>query len=1136
MDLLDLFAKITLDTSGYEQGLNSAVSTAHKVGDGIKSALGTVAKVSAAAIGAAATGVAALTKSAVENFAEYEQLVGGVETLFKSSADTVQEYAANAYKTAGLSANEYMETVTSFSASLLQSLGGNTEAAAQVADKAITDMADNANKMGTSMESIQNAYQGFAKQNYTMLDNLKLGFGGTKEEMQRLLETANEYNRQQGINTDYQIESYADIVEAIHVVQTEMGITGTTAAEAATTIQGSLSSVGAAWQNLVTGIADENADFGTLIDNFAESAVTALDNLLPRVKTALEGVGKLVTELSPVIAEAIPGLVDDVLPSVLQAAVDLVTALVNALVDNGATVANTALDIVDMLVNALIDNAYNIVDGAFAIITTLVNGIGERLPELVPAAIGIISQIVGGIIDNTGGLIFAAVQIVAQLAGGIAENASIIADGAVYLVTSLANGITELLPELASIAAGIVSQIVDAITGELPQIVSAGLLLFTSLIDALPDAIVQIVDVLPGIVTSIVGALMDTVPQIIDAGITLFTALVGDLPGIIATVVEAVPQIITGVVDAVTNSIPQIIDAGMELFTALIANLPQIIVTIVGAVPQIITSVTSAVVGSVPKLIEAGITLFSALIGDLPAIIAGVVTAVPQIVTGITDAFSGFVPQMNDVGKDLIKGVGEGLINSLSEIESGVKKAGNTIVGWFKDIFDGVSDESVGFMESTAQAFEEQSQKTANAANAANEAIIGISLTGQSYAEKYQNTAKEIKDSSEEVTKVITTGGTKAAQATKQSGEKQKSVLVQNMEAIERLYKQRKLTEEQYQAQRLEYLEKNRNEESDEWTKYYDSVQTYYDKLAKTEQEAAKKAVEETKKNFKTILDNYDKQLAEIQKKIESFSQKLTGAYKDFYSFDTDEEGKITGAFITDKMTQAGKQLEEYYNQITKFSERGIGTDMISQLADVSEEEGLAMVEYWNSLSDEQLKNLQAHYDKVVNMSTKVSELIYGDKTKAAVDGVVSEIELLVESDERFKTVGEMMLDGIMQGLNSGDFDITQLAGRISTDFNNAFNDFGSGAGTTSPGYAVASTSKSPTTATTFPTAEAAAYTPKTQVTETAVQGGGDVIIENVEVKIDKFNNYGDEDIEALTGKVMIVIQNEIFKRKGARA
>lgn len=332
MDVFDLYAKIGLDKSEYESGLKDAKGSmsnlAKSVGDGLK----TVAKVGAAAVTAAATGVAALTKMSVEGYAEYEQLVGGVETLFKTSQSAVMAYAENAYKTAGMSANEYMSTVTSFSASLIQSLGGDTAKAAEIGDMAITDMSDNANKMGTSMEMIQNAYNGFAKQNYTMLDNLKLGYGGTKEEMQRLIADANKVKKANGEMADLSIDSFADVAEAIHIIQSEMGITGTTAREAASTIEGSLSMMKGAWQNLVVGMADENANMGVLIDNFVESVATAAKNLLPRIEQVLKGIGELITALAPVIADALPVLIESVLPSLLSAAVSLVTALVNGII------------------------------------------------------------------------------------------------------------------------------------------------------------------------------------------------------------------------------------------------------------------------------------------------------------------------------------------------------------------------------------------------------------------------------------------------------------------------------------------------------------------------------------------------------------------------------------------------------------------------------------------------------------------------------------------------------------------------------------------------------------------------------------------------------------------------------------
>lgn len=294
MNVFNLEASVTMNSADYERSLERAGEKTSLFGSIVKANLASDAIKSG--IKKVANAVLEIGKASFAGYAEYEQLVGGVETLFKSSSETIQKYAANAYKTAGMSANDYMSTVTGFSASLLQSLGNDTVSAAKYADMAITDMADNANKMGTSMESIQNAYQGFAKQNYTMLDNLKLGYGGTKSEMERLLADAEEIKRANGETVSYSIDRFSDMVEAIHVVQTEMDITGTTAAEAEGTIEGSVNSMKAAWNNLAVGMADNNADMEQLTQAFVDSVAAAGKNIVPRVKQIVVGVGSAITD------------------------------------------------------------------------------------------------------------------------------------------------------------------------------------------------------------------------------------------------------------------------------------------------------------------------------------------------------------------------------------------------------------------------------------------------------------------------------------------------------------------------------------------------------------------------------------------------------------------------------------------------------------------------------------------------------------------------------------------------------------------------------------------------------------------------------------------------------------------------
>lgn len=306
---------------------SEAESAGKSAGNKLSSAMGTALKLGGAAVAAAAGAMLKVGKDAIAEFADYEQLVGGVETLFKDSADRVQKYAAEAYKTAGLSANEYMETVTSFSASLLQSLSGDTEQAAQIGDMAIRDMADNANKMGSSMESIQNAYQGFAKQNYTMLDNLKLGYGGTKQEMERLLADATALS-----GVEYDISSLSDVYEAIHVIQTELGITGTTAKEAGETISGSLSAMKSAWDNLLVGVADDNADITALVDSFVDSAVTAGENIIPRVEVILGGLGDMLVTAADKLVPIVVTTIINNLPKIIESGVKLVATLVSAMI------------------------------------------------------------------------------------------------------------------------------------------------------------------------------------------------------------------------------------------------------------------------------------------------------------------------------------------------------------------------------------------------------------------------------------------------------------------------------------------------------------------------------------------------------------------------------------------------------------------------------------------------------------------------------------------------------------------------------------------------------------------------------------------------------------------------------------
>ena len=529
MNLFDLFVKIGVD----DQASDKISSLSSKLGNGLK----TAAKIGTAAVGAAASGIAALTTAAVNNYAEYEQLVGGVETLFKTSSDKVMEYAENAYKTAGLSANEYMETVTSFSASLLQSLGGDTEAAVKYADTAITDMSDNANKLGTDMSLIQNAYQGFAKQNYTMLDNLKLGYGGTQSEMKRLISDAAKLSD----TVDAQSMSFENIVEAIHVVQEEMGITGTTAKEAGTTIQGSVASMKSAWANLLTGLANGNADIEQLVDNLvttivgdgAETNLGVLGNILPAVRTALNGASALISDALPEIVGLIPTIINDNLPVLAQAAVGIIQSLVDGISQNQKMLFGTVLGVVTYLAETFIGMLPHIVELGLNLIVSLADGIAESLPKLIPTIVDVVIQIVETLIDNVDMLV----------------------DSAIAIITALANGLISALPRLIEKAPEIVGKLVSAIVNNAPKLLKSALEIIVTLARGLISNIPQLVRVIPQIVSSIVNGFLSLMSRITGIGKNIVNGVWQGIQSMIGWFTSKVKNFFSGIVNSVKNAL-----------------------------------------------------------------------------------------------------------------------------------------------------------------------------------------------------------------------------------------------------------------------------------------------------------------------------------------------------------------------------------------------------------------------------------------------------------------------------------------------------------------------------------------------------------------------------------------------------
>lgn len=504
MELGKAYVQVIPSTKGIKGQLeqefaNSGSSSGSKFGGAFKGVL------SRLAIGAV---VAKGVKDTFKEGAALEQSIGGIETLFKNSSDKMKEYASNAWKTAGLSANQYMETATSFSASLLQSLKGDAKKAAEASNMAITDMADNANKMGTSMQSIQDAYQGFAKQNYTMLDNLKLGYGGTKTEMERLLKDA-----QKLTGVKYDINNLNDVYSAIHAIQGELGITGTTAKEATETLSGSFASLKATYKDLLGNLL-LGKDLKGPLNNFVQSIITVTKNVIPAIVNIVKS-----------LPNAILGALAKLAPEIGPMLTNLIVGIVSGLADNlGEMLSNIA-----------------------SIRTGLVNGLLAAIPKILEAMPKIIEAIVQGLTQGIPKLIESAVQVLG----------------------SIVKALPQVIQTIVTVLPQIIDTIIKGLLEAIPMLIETGLKLFVALIEALPQIIVTIVEALPQIITGIITALVNNIPLIIQTGIKLFVALIKALPQIIVAIVKAVPSIVKGIVKGFLSLAGAFVDIGIELIKGI---------------------------------------------------------------------------------------------------------------------------------------------------------------------------------------------------------------------------------------------------------------------------------------------------------------------------------------------------------------------------------------------------------------------------------------------------------------------------------------------------------------------------------------------------------------------------------------
>ena len=882
MNLLDLFVKIGIDDDDLEKGLDKA-----------KAAVGVAGKAMAAAFSAAAAGAVALVKESVDAYANYEQLVGGVETLFSnlegtiSAAPTVLAKANEAFKTAGMSANQYMETVTSFSAALISSLEGDYDKAAEISDMAITDMADNANKMGSSLESLQTAYAGFAKQNYTMLDNLKLGYGGTKEEMERLLKDAERFS-----GVKYDISNLSDVYEAIHVVQEQMGIAGATAAEAATTIEGSFNALKGAWENLVTGFSNKDADLSKLVTDVVDSATVAFKNLKPVVETAISGLIESVESFTPIIGDMLPTLINDLLPRVIDAAQSIVNTLAIALPDMLKVIVDLIPNLTTEIVQTISDLAPELVNVGAGMIDSLADGLSETLPDLIPIAVDAILNFTDSLIDNLDTVINAAIRIIGALGQGLINALPELIERVPEIMAKLVGAFYENLDEAGKIANDIIKKMADTLVSYDWR------------------------DIAEKTMNNLIGAL-DTAQKKVQLFIDDLNVALG----------------------------------GESLYNGDINNVGS--TEMIGWMKDGTDEFVDAI-GTATDAVREGYE--------------GYYGTIEEERKQIGDAYYKMSSDMSEQAKSMEaqaqqwKKSASTLNNAVGEVEADEKEMEARLKSTFADLETQMYES--GFSE---EWLVHQKRKYVEA----------LDHSTELYKEYNLKLLKE----EDKITKA----------ADKEWATQQKNAVEKRFGELEKMALEKGYTEAWLVKQERMFLE-TLDHNTDLYEEYNmkllraekkidDAANAEREKRIKENQKKFSNMVKSIKDRFKSLKDTYQKAVDDIKSKMKSFGETLTKSYTDMFSFETDEKtGKVKATKTKDFLANATKELEKYYANIQNLRSRNVSDSLLNQLTSMSAEEGAAVAEYWASLSDEQLKNLDENWKKYEATGQKISESLYSDE------------------------------------------------------------------------------------------------------------------------------------------------------------
>lgn len=673
-----------------EEGLGGSGAAAGKssgasFGDAFSAAAGVAIKASAAAITAGVAGVSALTKSAVDAYADFEQLAGGAQLLFGDAYDSVAKKASEAYATVQMSQNEYLEQVNGLATGLSTALGGNKQAAADLADKIITAEADIIAATGNSQEAVQNAFNGIMKSNYTMLDNLQLGITPTKAGMQEVIDKVNEWNAAQGNLTKYSMENLADQQAALVDYINMVGMAGYAQNEAAGTIQGSLGMTKSAWENLVAGIANPDADIGALVDKLVTSAGYAADNLIPVIKTALEGAGQLIAELAPEIFGILPDLLNDTLPGLMSAVNKTITNVIPALADGiAANLPSVITSTMDALQTAL-PQLYN---AGKSIVGALGSAIAENSGEMLRVAMELVTALMDDIGDSLPKVLPQIAELIVDIADTLTspENLTPMIQAALGIIKGLADGIVEALPTLIRAVPQIISNIMTILTEEMPKLLTTGQEVLTSLITGILDNLPLLVQVAFDLVDSLVTFVLDNLPQLLELAAQLILALVQGITENLPKIAEGAGELIPKIIATVVDKLPEIIDTGFEITVELVKG-------ILKALPKIVESVVQLIGSMCIKFTEYDwLSLGKNLILGIKD---GVVQYAYELINAVTDAgekaynavkdFFGIASPsklMRDgIGAYLPAGIAAGIMENENDVTSAMNALADDVAG-----------------------------------------------------------------------------------------------------------------------------------------------------------------------------------------------------------------------------------------------------------------------------------------------------------------------------------------------------------------------------------------------------------------------------------------------------------------------